>query len=151
MSLALTLDPVRGSAPPWRRALQVSATRTVALGGAALALSVVQSLGPGRRLFLCPLRAVTGIPCPLCGGTTAAIDLARLDIPAALGANPLAVVGALLFVLAPVLLLTRALPFTRGMRLSRALRDVPGVQLLALTGVLVFSEVWQLARFGLLR
>ena len=48
------------------------------------------------RAARCPLFEITGLPCPTCGGTRAALALARLDPGAALQANPLVVVGALL-------------------------------------------------------
>lgn len=57
------------------------------IGGAGVAaLSIGPNLGP-----LCPLRRLTGVPCPLCGGTTAALAVARGDVAAALAASPLAV------------------------------------------------------------
>lgn len=37
----------------------------------------------------CLLRALTGVPCPACGLTTAAVACVRGDWPAALAANPL--------------------------------------------------------------
>ena len=40
-------------------------------------------------LGACPLRTLTGIPCPTCGGTRAAAALARPDLRAALAMNPL--------------------------------------------------------------
>lgn len=51
----------------------------------------------------CPLRAATGVPCPLCGMTTSVTAVAQLDFGTALAANPaglVAVAGAvtLLFV-----------------------------------------------------
>jgi Protein of unknown function (DUF2752) len=37
----------------------------------------------------CPLRLLTGVPCPVCGLTTAAVELVRGHVGAALDANPL--------------------------------------------------------------
>ncbi len=43
----------------------------------------------------CPFRAITGIPCPTCGSTHAAVALMHGRVGAALAANPLAaLVGA---------------------------------------------------------
>ncbi|MGI8685771.1 MAG: DUF2752 domain-containing protein [Acidimicrobiales bacterium] len=36
----------------------------------------------------CPLRTVMGIPCPLCGMTTASVAVLRGDLGAAVSANP---------------------------------------------------------------
>ncbi len=41
----------------------------------------------------CPLLAVTGLYCPLCGSLRAVHELAHGDLLAALGRNPLTVVG----------------------------------------------------------
>lgn len=41
----------------------------------------------------CPLVILTGIPCPSCGTTRAALALARFDPLAALALNPLAAAG----------------------------------------------------------
>lgn len=43
------------------------------------------------RITVCPTTHVFGIPCPLCGGTTAAVRLARGEVAPALASNPLAV------------------------------------------------------------
>jgi Protein of unknown function (DUF2752) len=114
--------------------------RFAVLGAAAVALSAVKL--PGRPHTVCPLRALTGIPCPFCGGTTAAVDVGRGDLGGALVASPLAVLGALLLVLA-------ATPW--GRRAVRSWRAQPSTSRLLLGGaVLVLSECWQLTRFGLL-
>lgn len=53
----------------------------------------------GTRFGLCPFQAVTGMPCFLCGGTTASILLASGDPAAAFKTNPLVVVAISSFVL----------------------------------------------------
>jgi len=50
-------------------------------------------LGAGIRVA-CPFRAITGLPCPTCGGTRAIVAFAHLDAAAALVANPLIFVAA---------------------------------------------------------
>jgi hypothetical protein len=47
------------------------------------------------HLPACPFRSLTGVPCPTCGATHAAVALLRADLPAALAANPL-LTGALI-------------------------------------------------------
>ncbi len=47
----------------------------------------------------CVFRALTGVPCPTCGTTRAAIAFLSGDLAAAFAANPLAVLGGLIFVL----------------------------------------------------
>lgn len=48
----------------------------------------------------CLLHRWTGLPCPTCGGTRAALALVRGDIVAAWGWNPLVTVGLLALVVA---------------------------------------------------
>ena len=52
--------------------------------GAAAVLDRV----PGHEALGCPLRALTGIPCPLCGMTTSVEETVRLHFGGALDANP---------------------------------------------------------------
>jgi len=47
----------------------------------------------------CLFRDLTGFPCPTCGTAHAALALTRLDLPGAFAFNPLATLGALLFLL----------------------------------------------------
>jgi hypothetical protein len=51
-----------------------------------------------RSLPACPVRALTGWPCPTCGATRAALALADLDLGAAFVWNPLAAAALLLLV-----------------------------------------------------
>ncbi|MCW2671008.1 MAG: hypothetical protein JWO27_2905 [Frankiales bacterium] len=113
--------------------LRSSMTRGAVLLAAAVGLAVLHL--PGRPRTVCLLRAVTGIPCPLCGGTTAAVQVGRGDLLGALRASPLAVLGAATFVAAPVARLPQLS--------SRSL------WLLILT-VAAAAELYQLGRFGLL-
>jgi hypothetical protein len=50
----------------------------------------------------CLFRDLTGLPCPTCGTAHAALALARLDLPGAFVFNPLATLGALVFLLGGV-------------------------------------------------
>ncbi|MDX6211973.1 MAG: hypothetical protein QOF82_1060 [Frankiales bacterium] len=110
------------------------------MGAAAIALGAVQL--PHRPHTLCLLRAVTGIPCPLCGGTTAAVQVGQGHLAAGLAANPLAFFGAIVLVLA-------ATPW--GRRAVGSWRRQPAtVRVLLGTAVLTAGECWQLARFGLI-
>ena len=73
-----------------------------ALAAAAL-IPFVPWLAP--LLPPCPFHALTGLPCPGCGTTRAALALARGDVAAALGWNPLAagvfVLGGVSCLIAP--------------------------------------------------
>lgn len=108
----------------------------------AMAIAAVGAAGihrvndPG---VLCPLRAVTGIPCPLCGGTTVFIEFGSGRPVQAVLANPVALAGVIGVAVAPLGAGGRwwALqPRTRAWLLGSAL---------------VGSELWQLVRLGLLR
>lgn len=114
-------------------AVRSSALRTGLLLAAALALASLHL--PGRPATVCLLRMATGIPCPACGGTTAAVRVGRGDLLGALRASPVVVLGALAFAVAP---LVRLRELTRGQ-----------VWAVVLGGVLA-AELWQLARFGVL-
>ena len=94
----------------------------------------------------CPLRRFTGVPCPLCGMTTAAAALADGDLGASLAANPFLVVlaGGTLAMTALMVarLAGRAAPARRWS--PRADRAVT----LVVTVAMAVSWVVQLNRFG---
>lgn len=112
---------------------QATAVRFLVLLAAAVGLALLHL--PGRPRTLCVLRTFTGIPCPLCGGTTAAVHVGRGDLVGGLRASPLAVLGAIGFVLAPLL----RLPQLSGRSTWTLILTVAAA-----------SELYQLARFGLL-
>lgn len=126
----------------WRRVQPRCASvqviiRVLAMGAAALLLGAVRI--PHRPATLCILRGATGIPCPLCGGTTCAVEAAHGHPLAGLLANPVVFIGAIIVATAP---LTGVVRWWASM--SGRTRTV-----LAITA-LVASEIWQLGRYGLL-
>jgi Protein of unknown function (DUF2752) len=131
-------------ASPSRAGFRVSGERAAAGGIAAVALANLSI--PGRPSTLCPFRAITGIPCPFCGGTTAAVRIGHLDLVGALRANPLVVVGAVLVVAIPVLMSAPRAVATRAARPRFSRRTIAAM----ITVAIAFSEVWQLFRFGIL-
>ena len=95
---------------------------------------------------VCPLREVTGVPCPFCGGTTAATALADGRLVDALAANPF--VPALTVVLAGVLLLVvaRALGLATPPRSWSGDRQRTGA--LVAGALVTASWLFQLGRYG---
>lgn len=82
----------------------------------------------------CPLRATTGVPCPLCGMTTSVTAAMQLDLPAAVQANPfgiVAIAGAV------------ALLFLRRRTTFR-------IPLPAIALAVAASWLWELGRYGFL-
>jgi hypothetical protein len=83
---------------------------TISLDGTDLRYAAVSAVAAGAALQLlpvhpplaCPLRTITGVPCPLCGMTTSVTATIRLDLGAAIAATPagLAAVLAAFLVLA---------------------------------------------------
>lgn len=96
-----------------------------------LAVAAVLALVPGHPGLPCPLRTLTGVPCPLCGMTTSVEATVHLRLGDALAANP---AGVLAVVVAIVLLIRR--PTT-----------VP-VWLPAIFVLLAAMWVFELHRFG---
>jgi hypothetical protein len=115
------------------------------VSGGRLGLAAVCSLGaawvhehhdPGA---LCPLRRLTGVPCPLCGSTTVFMDAGAGHWTAALTANPLTVLAFAVFLGAPLALID---PVASWANLPARRRNT------ALAAVLALSWIWQLHRFG---
>jgi hypothetical protein len=88
--------------PPRPRAPVELDLKVLRLGGAAmLALASVRPLLPVEVGPPCPLRTLTGIPCPFCGMTRGVTALVHGHLSAAFGFNP----GAFLVVAAAIVLL----------------------------------------------
>jgi hypothetical protein len=100
-------------------------------GALMLAGALVLPVLPGHPGLACPLRALTGVPCPLCGMTTSVVDSAHGDVHGGLAASP---AGLAAVVLAVALLIVRPRRIV-----------VPWTRVLAgLTGM----WFWELHRFG---
>ena len=99
----------------------------------------------GAQLY-CPLRSLTGIPCPLCGMTRAATSLAAGDLHASLAFNPFLLPLAVATAVMSVVMLGRALglvPDARPMS-ARATR----LTTLACSLLVLASWVVQLDHYG---
>ncbi|GAB2837212.1 hypothetical protein GCM10027176_47120 [Actinoallomurus bryophytorum] len=123
---------------PWAAASRFGVLIAVVVGLALLRVP--------RPPTLCLLRETTGIPCPMCGFTTAAVHLGHADLAGAVGASPLAVAACVGFVL---------IPFTRRSRFATLWRELPNrwrqlIPAFAILAVLAFAEIWQIYRFGIL-
>lgn len=84
---------------PGSIALDTADLRSAAAAGVAAGIAL--PLLPVHVPLACPLRTVTGVPCPLCGMTTSVTETVRFDLDAALAATPagVAAVAAALVVL----------------------------------------------------
>jgi hypothetical protein len=97
------------STEAWRPGSVPEQLGVAGLGAAGAAIAYQLALG-GEGLWLpCPLRALTGVPCPLCGMTTAATHLASGDLGMALSANPFVLVLAGFTLVMAVLMAARAI------------------------------------------
>jgi len=103
------------------------------VGAGALAVAALLPVLPGEPGLPCPLRTITGVPCPLCGMTTSVVAAVHGNVADAIAANP----AGLALVLAAVTLIV--------FRPARLL-------LPALAAPLVLAAMWlfELHRFSIL-
>lgn len=100
--------------------------------------------------LICPLRSITGIPCPLCGMTTGTVAMLRGDLSSSVSANPFA----------PGFVLAAAAAFVDGLRrwagrpsilgLVARVRAVRRLALPLLVAAALISWIFQLYRFDVL-
>jgi len=72
---------------------RVAAGDLTRAGAAMLALAVVLPALPGHPGIPCPLRTLTGVPCPMCGMTTSVEATVHLRLGDAVAANPAGLVA----------------------------------------------------------
>src|SRR3954452_24932069 len=98
------------------------------MGAASVGLAALRI--PGRPHTVCLLRATTGLPCPLCGGTTTAVEIGHGQLVQGFMTSPLVVLAALALVLAG---------FPYGQRVVGAWRALsPSSRVLLGAGLIVF-------------
>jgi small neutral amino acid transporter SnatA (MarC family) len=77
------------------RAVELGGLRVA--GGLTLAAAAVRP-ALGNLGLPCPLRTLTGVPCPLCGMTTSVTDAVHLHLGHAVAANPMGVLAVVVAV-----------------------------------------------------
>lgn len=127
----LALAAVRLAGRGWSAAFDRAADRMLALPAA---LGVVT----------CPLRSMTGIACPGCGGTRAGLALFRGDVAAALAMNPFLVLALATLLTGGIAALVAPRPTERWLAAAgRFARSRRGRALIVLG--LGFASAWQTA------
>jgi hypothetical protein len=65
-------------------------------GGLMLAGALILPALPVHPPLLCPLRTITGVPCPLCGMTTSVEATMHLDFAKAMAATPAGIIAVII-------------------------------------------------------
>jgi hypothetical protein len=116
--------------------------RDLLTGPAIVALAAAAGLlvlraNPLGVLRPCPLRALSGVPCPTCGATAASRALLACDVAGAFRANPLFAAGIVLAIAGAVVSLA-ALPWARRVRAPSFL----GRRAFAIVILILFLANW---------
>lgn len=126
-------------------ALQAIGISTILGAGVFLALTSL------RLPLVCPLRLLTGVPCPLCGMTSGTVSVLRGDLHSAMLANPF----SLPFVAGLITLISYKLKAVFAGGQTSKVRGLPHahrswIVVAALILAASLSWVFQLSRFGLI-
>ena len=113
-------------------AIPVTPLRWLVVG--CIGLAVFGLFSPLSPIPPCPLRTMTGIPCPLCGMTRSVRELLRLDLGAAMRFQPF---GLIALLGGAAILVLWALPRTRAVSVVR-------VPVLAALLMLAGSWIWNI-------
>jgi hypothetical protein len=143
-------DPPQGVARRSARGRRVGpATAGAAAGAALLAAALVYPHLPDPGA-LCPLRRITGIPCPGCGMTTGVVATVRGHVLDGFAANPVAPFLVLLAIAAVVwrgLALVSARDPGRGLAVALG-RTVGRIHPFAVFPMVAALWLFELHRFG---
>lgn len=85
----------------------VDLTQLRRIGAAMLGVAAVRPLVPFEFVPPCPLRTLTGVPCPLCGMTRGVTAAVHLELSKAVFLNPGSIVAVVLAILIIVLWRTK--------------------------------------------
>ena len=91
----------------------------------------------------CPFRTITGIPCPSCGTTHAAVALLHGEVLTALAANPLATVAGVVFIAGGLL---APLWAALGWPMRKLPSPLPAWLRLGMVGLLAANWAWLIWR-----
>jgi Protein of unknown function (DUF2752) len=142
----MTTGGTPGPTTAWRPRSVPEQLGLVGLGAAAASFvypAISRETGIGLP---CPLRTLTGVPCPMCGMTTAATGLAAGDLQVALAANPFVLVLAALTLVMAALMAARAAGLAPPPAQWPASRRRQAYW--AVAALLTASWAFQLHRFG---
>lgn len=115
--------------------------------GGLIATAALLAFTSLKLPLICPLRTLTGIPCPFCGMTTGTVAVMRGSLADALKANPFSI-GVIPAAVAGIALRVRSLwrPPSRRQWSRAAIR----VGFFALLAGVIISWIFQLFRFDVL-
>lgn len=90
MNSAVSIGSVAFLPGPMPGRRRMAAAGAAGFGG-VIAAGLFLAATSLRLPLVCPLRLLTGVPCPMCGMTTGTVAVLRADLRGALNANPFSI------------------------------------------------------------